>query len=350
MIETSQLQTVLQYLPDPAFVITRSGYYAAAFGGRDSRYYHDGSPLVGLHVHDFMQKKNADWLVSVVVKALQTGRLEVVEYELSGKDLDRLEGVGPEDVLWFEARIQALPFTVGGEDAVLWVASNITARHTLEEELKNLSNTDPLTGLYNRRFFEAAAEEEVRKSITCRRPLSIMIADVDHFKSVNDTYGHNVGDAVLKDVAGMISRNLRRSDLAARWGGEEFVVAMSDISLQQAMLAGERLRRAVNARKYDDRFSVSVSVGVAQRNSDDESLSEIIERADSALYEAKSLGRNRVCKAGTDALRTGGNGAKPLDAAGVSGVSASAAQSGHTKTQNTPAPEELPQTARQRAS
>lgn len=126
----------------------------AVFGGRDARYYHDGSGLVGLRVSDVVKAEKANWFLEQIELALESGKLLIKEYELSQKDVKGLRDEGPEQSIWFEGRIQALDFLVGGESVVLWVASNISERHELEVKLREFSDTDQLTGLFNRRKLE----------------------------------------------------------------------------------------------------------------------------------------------------------------------------------------------------
>ena len=151
MIPTDQLAAILAALPDPAFLLSETGRYVAIYGGKDARYYHDGSGLVGARITDLIHREKADWFMAQIAHALQHDGLLVVEYELSNHDVKGLPDTGPNEPIWFEGRVQALDFQVEQERVVLWVASNITARHALETRLRENSDTDPLTGLFNRR-------------------------------------------------------------------------------------------------------------------------------------------------------------------------------------------------------
>lgn len=165
------------------------------------------------------------------------------------------------------------------------------------EEIHRLVTTDGLTGLTNRRTFDEIISREFSRAARYRRPLSVLIIDIDRFKSINDGYGHLAGDAALRQVAGLLRANLRRDDLLARFGGEEFAVLLPEIDRAGAVAAAEKLRRVVEARPlvFDHRRqSVTVSVGVATRAVTDASPVEILRRADANLYAAKREGRNRV--------------------------------------------------------
>ncbi len=159
--------------------------------------------------------------------------------------------------------------------------------------------TDPLTGLHNRRYLDSHLQTLFDRAMARRRPLSVMITDLDRFKSVNDTYGHDGGDDVLREFAGRLRRNVRGIDLACRFGGEEFVVVMPDTDGPIAELVAERIRAEV-ARlpfpvgKDGQAIDVTVSVGVSSILKGSDSVEALMKRADVALYEAKSAGRNRV--------------------------------------------------------
>jgi two-component system cell cycle response regulator len=166
----------------------------------------------------------------------------------------------------------------------------------LMEESQRLATEDSLTGLMNRRAFLAQMEIEVARSQRYTLPLSFMLIDVDHFKAVNDTYGHAAGDKALSTIGAVLKREMRVPDLEARWGGEELVVALTNTDLRGAAVVAERVRQAIQALAIDAQgasFSVTASIGVASFQPP-ESLSELIERADRAMYSAKKSGRNRV--------------------------------------------------------
>jgi two-component system cell cycle response regulator len=163
----------------------------------------------------------------------------------------------------------------------------------------NAAVTDSLTGMYNRRYLESHFERVVSRIAPGEKPISLMVLDIDHFKSVNDTYGHDVGDEVLQAIAKRILRNLRGFDTAVRFGGEEFVVLLPDAPQSAATAAAERLCHSINATPVpvtgkDDGLPVTISIGVATTMAGAESLDQMVKRADVALYEAKNTGRNRV--------------------------------------------------------
>ncbi len=176
---------------------------------------------------------------------------------------------------------------------------DISERRRKAQQFEQLALTDTLTGLATRRHFCSVAEREFARSRRKGELLSLIVLDIDHFKSINDRFGHATGDAVLVQLAAALRAGLREIDLAGRWGGEEFCVLLPQTSLGEALEAAERLRTAVaNApiRTPDGQpLPVTASFGVTMFEPDDRSVEALIERADQAMYRAKRSGRNRVC-------------------------------------------------------
>ncbi|RVH84649.1 diguanylate cyclase, partial [Sinorhizobium medicae] len=165
-----------------------------------------------------------------------------------------------------------------------------------------LAVTDDLTGLHNRRYLENHLKLLIDRAGARGRPLSICITDIDRFKRVNDTYGHDAGDDVLREFANRVRATVRGADLACRFGGEEFVVVMSDTTPEMAAIVAERLRLSVESRGFDIAkaatvLTVTASLGIASLRPDGDTAEALLKRADMALYEAKNGGRNRVVAA-----------------------------------------------------
>ncbi|MGH8371168.1 MAG: ligand-binding sensor domain-containing diguanylate cyclase [Gammaproteobacteria bacterium] len=173
----------------------------------------------------------------------------------------------------------------------------------LIHELENLATTDSLTRLHNRRHFLERAEAEFERSRRYQRPLSIFLLDADHFKEINDTYGHEMGDHALRVLASICRQNLRQLDVIGRYGGEEFVVFLPETSMAKAMEVAERLRAGVEEINLDvtgGSIHVTVSIGVATATTQTDSIAALINEADRALYEAKRAGRNKVVLSRSD--------------------------------------------------
>ncbi len=182
----------------------------------------------------------------------------------------------------------------GGEPLHLVVVANdIDERKALEAELEDQANRDSLTGAMNRRHFNDLLEREQERVNRYGSPASLIMLDLDHFKVVNDTHGHATGDWVLQEVTHRIQSRLRESDILARWGGEEFLIMLPETGVDGAKILAEALRQAVAEDLAPDCPSVRVSLGVTELQPG-ETVEEALKRADEALYEAKTGGRNRV--------------------------------------------------------
>lgn len=167
----------------------------------------------------------------------------------------------------------------------------------LYETVEELAITDSLTGLYVRRYFFERVNEELNRSRRYKFEFAFLMMDIDDFKKVNDTYGHLVGDVVLKEIAIIMKENTRQIDLVARYGGEEFSLALPETGREAALLVGERIRKRIEEntfRAYDERLNVTISVGISIYPDDSTEPSDIVDKADKALYAAKAAGKNIV--------------------------------------------------------
>lgn len=167
-----------------------------------------------------------------------------------------------------------------------------------DETLMRLASYDSLTGLRNRAIFIEEIRREFDRARRYGRPLSMVMFDIDHFKKFNDSYGHQVGDHVLKELGMLIGLSCRSNDLPARYGGEEFALILPETALENALIKAERLRKAIMIHAFDaeaTRLSVTVSLGVSTMDEGIEDSDALIKAADMALYRAKEGGRNRVC-------------------------------------------------------
>jgi diguanylate cyclase (GGDEF)-like protein len=175
---------------------------------------------------------------------------------------------------------------------------------TNSERLKHLGLTDPLTGVHNRRYFDQRLQEEVSRALRQNIPLSCLFLDIDHFKQVNDRYGHQTGDCVLREVASRIKDQVRSIDVLGRYGGEEFAVLLMQTDMDSALGVAERIRHGIAEQRFkgegDETLVTTLSVGVAalhdcNRARNAETLAQqLVARADQALYRAKQGGRNCV--------------------------------------------------------
>jgi two-component system cell cycle response regulator len=182
---------------------------------------------------------------------------------------------------------------IQGLDLIRIYVLDITQRKLAEREIHLLATTDSLTGIANRREFTAILLKEMGRARRYDTTMSLVMYDIDYFKHVNDNFGHDVGDDVLQAITGIAKDNIRVNDVAARWGGEEFMVLMPQSDLQAAFNAAEKLRAAIVGHDFDKVGRLTVSFGVAELAPQDD-LNLLLKRVDDALYRAKEMGRNRV--------------------------------------------------------
>lgn len=188
----------------------------------------------------------------------------------------------------------------GNIKGAIVINQDITERRRNEEELKRVhtllerqATTDSLTGIYNRLKFNEMLDREIQEALRYNNPLSLIMFDIDHFKAINDTYGHLAGDVVLREVSRVISDNIRNVDIFARWGGEEFIVLSPNNEWKSAWQLAEKLRAQIEKFDFSCPCTVTCSYGVTQFQEND-TVDSLIKRVDYALYQAKERGRNRV--------------------------------------------------------
>ena len=251
--------------------------FAAANGGPD---------CVGASYLDVCEAARDDPIAAAArdaVRAALAGEIEerAIEYPCHSPDEER----------WFILRVTRLV----GQEGVVVAHEDITARKRAERALEEAlareqvrANVDGLTGAANRRHFFELAEQELAVAKRYRQPLSVILFDIDHFKTINDTVGHQAGDEILQRVAHAARAHLRQADVFARYGGEEFVVLLPQTPANPAAIVAERMREDVAA------LGITISCGVAELCSPEDTLDAIIRRADQALYDAKRQGRNRT--------------------------------------------------------
>jgi len=178
---------------------------------------------------------------------------------------------------------------------------DLTERKELEEKLRAQAMTDPLTGVFNRRYLQAQATTEISRARRQNLPIALIAIDIDHFKHINDTYGHDAGDDVLKNFTKIVTKLLRQEDLLCRVGGEEFAILLPNTSLSQAEQVAERIRRTtaatpinVTAEHAEQALWLTASLGVTTILDNEKALKPALKRADIGLYQAKENGRNQV--------------------------------------------------------
>lgn len=215
--------------------------------------------------------------VQDVIKRLESGDVIV-----KIKDMDNHEHTYTVKAVKFQEDLYVVSFT------------DITSMSEQSREYEYDANHDSLTKIYNRNMFSRMMKEKMKQRIFSNKSLTMCVLDIDHFKEVNDTYGHLAGDSVLKQLTRLVERNIRNDDLFARWGGEEFMLVF-DFSSDRALEKIEYLRKIIEKEPFEKVGNITCSFGVAEYRFGD-TLDELVSRADEALYKAKESGRNRVCQ------------------------------------------------------
>lgn len=216
------------------------------------------------------------------LKAGQTFRATVVNRHKSGR------------LIHCEETITPVHDSQGEMTHFVSIIKDLSKRILAEQELRKQATVDGLTGLLNRRSGELQLEKAYLAACTEGTNFCVLLADIDHFKTINDTWGHPAGDAALKDVAQLLRTSVRATDSVARWGGEEFLIVLPYCDLPAAQKQAERIRLRVAQKHQPQAGQITLSIGVAQLRNHDETLAGLIDRADKALYRAKKDGRNLV--------------------------------------------------------
>ena len=247
----------------------------------------DGEALVGRHFLDFVEESDAD------------AHRDSFSRCLRGRELIRSQDGAVVAVDGRRTRVQVSmsPLPWDGLPVIYVLINDVTILKESEERLRHLSITDPLTNTFNRRHFFDIAEREIASARRHGRPTSLLAIDIDHFKRINDTFGHAVGDEALKAFTEACQGQLRASDLLGRMGGEEFAVLLPETDTVAARMVAERIRRrmaelVVPAGSEEVRFTVSI--GISSCRAGERSVDALLSCADEALYLAKDAGRNRV--------------------------------------------------------
>jgi two-component system, cell cycle response regulator len=285
------LDAFLNALPNLIFIYDEKGRYLEIMANENSLLRAKVDKLKGRLIEEVMPARVSVIMMDAIQKTIETEKTQVIEYHipvLAGGER------------WFEGRISLLEKREDGHSKVIFLAAEISVRVQLYQEVQRLAYQDPLTACYNRRHFMTLAEQELQRAIRYKRPISLVMLDIDEFKKINDTYGHQIGDQVLCELVKLCQKRLRSSDTLGRYGGEEFIFLMPETVTEGGIKAAERLRKKIEKLKVASiktKLAITVSMGVASIESDfsqTQTLDMLIKRADQALYAAKAAGRNTV--------------------------------------------------------
>jgi len=288
-VEETQKRIILEALPNPVWLISETQIIIAQnkaakriFGTEEGQYCWEG--IWKMKFLSDSKKRfykvngyplpGTKCIFCKADMALQTGQNIKIEVQLEHKTWE---------TWWLPVK----------KNLYVYFANDITEHKKIQEEFYKLSIVDTLTGAYNRRYFLKKIKEELERVKRGGLPFSLAIFDIDKFKLVNDTYGHQTGDLVLKELVNLINSRIRKTDLLARWGGEEFVLLLIDTHLHQAVVLIEELRKLIESCVFKEVKHITVSFGVTQCLKED-SVNSIISRADNLMYQAKRSGRNCV--------------------------------------------------------
>ena len=288
MLTIDLVQSVLDALPTPVFVKNRAGVYMGCNRAFSEIMGKTPDQLAGMTVFDLSPRDLAQIYFNADEALMSSGGEQRNETQIQLPNGER------RDVLFYKAVLRDVEGNVSG---LVGTLLDITDRKRLERQLADLANQDALTGLLNRRGVFGLLEAELAEAGKAHQPVSVLMCDIDYFKSINDRYGHAGGDEVLRATAQLLRSHLRDQDRIGRIGGEEFLIVLRDMDLGQASLVAERLRKIVGDARVnveEGDVQVTISIGLSQTDTEDKDWRKLIKRADDGLYEAKRQGRNRV--------------------------------------------------------
>ncbi len=286
------LQALLATMPSPLFYKDLNGRIEGCNGAFAQLYgFNAEEDVVGLTVHDLATPEEAQRSDSLDRALMKSGG--TIAYEREVRDR---EGI-PHSMIYNKA---VFTDAAGNAAGIVGVITDISDQKRMEQELRRLATTDPLTGAQNRRAFLEAADRELSRSSRYDEPLSVLLADIDHFKRINDTHGHATGDEALKLFVSTVQGCLRDTDVLGRMGGEEFAVLLPHTTQSAAVPLADRLRTRLAALEIPcptGSLHFTVSMGVSQAGIHGTSVQALLQAADDALYSAKETGRDRVVAA-----------------------------------------------------
>lgn len=283
------LNTITAYAGDAIIMIDGDGKVTFWNPAAERILGYSKDEILGKELHSFMILD--EQLYSSYEKAIEKFR-QSGEGSIVGKtvEMKTVHKKGHE----IDVELSLSVVKINGSWHAIGIIRDISERKKFEELLYLRSVTDPLTGIYNRRFFMDVLEKEVEMTKRNKKPFSLIMFDLDHFKNVNDYFGHAAGDMVLKRVAEIVKERIRKTDCFARWGGEEFIILLPETSLNNVSDIAEVLRLKISTAKFDDVGNVTASFGATDFKEND-NIDTVLLRLDNMLYEAKNNGRNCVC-------------------------------------------------------
>jgi diguanylate cyclase (GGDEF)-like protein/PAS domain S-box-containing protein len=289
----AELQATLTALPDLLFEFSAAGHYRAVHSRDVAMLARPPEVLLGRTVEEVLPKDAADACMTALHEAQATGRSQGRQYSLEL----------PAGKLWFELSVVRKPTVPGEEERFIAIARDISERKSAEEAIRHLAFHDTLTGLPNRRLLTDRLQQAMGTSQRKGEHGALMFLDLDQFKLLNDTHGHDVGDLLLQEVARRLQQSIRAVDTVARLGGDEFVVLIQDLSADfdearlHATTVGHKILASLNEPYVLNQVqhATTPSVGITLFKGESAPPSELLKQADTAMYQAKANGRNTLC-------------------------------------------------------
>jgi diguanylate cyclase (GGDEF)-like protein/PAS domain S-box-containing protein len=292
-----QLQAAARTLPDPIFVVDESGKFEQVIGSKERSLFRSVEFITGKKIQDILEPSLAEKLLQTLSEAITNNNLKTIEYEIGPGDITGSTEIILKENQWFEGRFYPIKDRNNEIHSVVWLSINITEKKELEEQLKELSEKDALTGACNRRYFMQIFDKQFAIVKRYKAKLSVLLIDIDNFKKINDTCGYECGDTILKRFGVFCEEHFRQSDLFARYAGEEFVVMLSSTPSLGAAIIAERLRASIEEMTvaYEKKvIRFSISIGISSVLDTDQNSNAVMRRAEAALYQAKKKGGNRI--------------------------------------------------------
>ena len=282
-----RMRTITQMAADAIVMIDATGAVSFWNPAAEKLFQYSAEEAMGMDLHKIIvSRRHYD-----VFRKDFAGFAENGEEAVVGKTLEMT--ARRQDGTEFPVELSISEIRLKEEWQAVGIIRDITERKQAEHRLREFAEKDSLTGLLNRRKFYEVLEQEKERAVRYARSLSLIMFDIDHFKAVNDTYGHSAGDKVLKKIASVVTEHIRKADVIGRIGGEEFAILATETTAESALALAEKIRRAVEMSAYDHAGKITISIGVSAYD-EGLTLDEFVRRTDEALYAAKNSGRNRV--------------------------------------------------------
>jgi diguanylate cyclase (GGDEF)-like protein/PAS domain S-box-containing protein len=286
-VKNSDLKTIINNVHEAIFLLDKHGIIADV-----------NEKSVDMFQLSYNQLLGLNFFLSLTDSTITVDEWEKLHQKVFGghEALQEWRSRRPIDNTVFHSELFVKKITIAEEAFMLVTLRDIHDQKLTEQKLHELATTDDLTGIYNRRYFLQAFEFEIERARRYKKPLSLLMLDADHFKRINDNFGHQTGDRCLVELANMTTRVLRDIDIFGRLGGEEFAVVLPETTQGEAEFVAERLLKAINQIRVPTHKGVvtmTISIGISSLDANGGDLCSVMKAADAALYKAKASGRNR---------------------------------------------------------